>query len=112
GTLTVTATTVPTGISVTNIVNSGGTVTADVAAGCNATTGANTIVLTVTNGTTGLMNTANLTVNVIGSEIDVTGDGFTIADGDTSPSTDDLTDFGSANVTGGTVSHDFTIENT
>jgi CSLREA domain-containing protein len=64
GTLTVTATTVPTGISVTNIVNSSGTVTADVAAGCNAATGANTVVLTVTNGTTGLMNTANLTVNV------------------------------------------------
>ncbi|HMZ22333.1 MAG TPA: FG-GAP-like repeat-containing protein, partial [Blastocatellia bacterium] len=65
GTLTVTATTVPTGISVTNIVNTGGTVTADVAAACTAAIGANTVVLTVTNGTTGLSATANLTVNVI-----------------------------------------------
>ncbi|MBI1763003.1 MAG: hypothetical protein HYR56_16370, partial [Acidobacteria bacterium] len=64
GTLTVTATTVPTGIIVSTIVNNSGTVTANVAALCNATVGMNTVVLTVTNATTGLMNTANLTVNV------------------------------------------------
>jgi CSLREA domain-containing protein len=64
GTLSVSATTVPTGISITNIVNTGGTVTADVAADCTAAGGANTVVLTVTNQTTGLSATANLTVNV------------------------------------------------
>jgi hypothetical protein len=64
GTLTVTAATVPTDISVTNIINSGGTVTADVAAGCNAAVGPNTVVLIVTNGTAGLSSTASLTVNV------------------------------------------------
>ena len=64
GTLTVTATTVPAGITVTNIVNTNGNVTANVAAGCGAALGANTVVLTVTNGTTGQSATANLTVNV------------------------------------------------
>ncbi len=64
GTLTVTATTVPAGISVTGIVNSGGTVTANVAAGCTASLGANLVGLTVTNATTGQSGTANLTVNV------------------------------------------------
>ncbi len=64
GTLSVSATTVPTGLSVTNIVNTGGTVTAEVAADCMAASGANTVGLTVTNQTTGLSSTANLTVNV------------------------------------------------
>ena len=64
GTLTVTATTVPAGITVSNIVNTNGNVTADVAAGCGAALGANTVVLTVTNGTTTQTATANLTVNV------------------------------------------------
>ncbi|HEX8999259.1 MAG TPA: choice-of-anchor Q domain-containing protein, partial [Blastocatellia bacterium] len=63
GSLTVTATTVPTGISVTGITNTSGTVTATVTAACNATVGANTVVLTVTDGN-GATNTANLTVNV------------------------------------------------
>ena len=63
GSLTVTATSVPAGISVSNIVNTNGTVTANVAADCTATTGANTVVLTVTDGN-GSTNTANLTVNV------------------------------------------------
>ncbi|MBK8312493.1 MAG: hypothetical protein IPL01_00090 [Acidobacteria bacterium] len=48
GTLVVTATTVPAGITVTNIVNTNGTITADVAAGCNAAIGDNTVELTVT----------------------------------------------------------------
>ena len=64
GTLTVTATTVPAGITVSNIVNNVGTITADVAANCAAALGANTVVLKVTNGTTGQSSTANLTVNV------------------------------------------------
>jgi hypothetical protein len=63
GSLVVTATTVPTGITVTSITNVAGTITAHVAAGCNATVGANTVVLTVTDGNSGT-STANLTVNV------------------------------------------------
>jgi len=63
GSLVVTAASVPTGITITNITNSSGTVTANVAAGCNATIGANTIVLQVTDGNGG-MATGNLTVNV------------------------------------------------
>ncbi len=63
GSLTVAATTVPAGLTVTGIVNTNGTITANVAALCNATLGANTVVLTVTDGNGG-MATANLTVNV------------------------------------------------
>jgi hypothetical protein len=63
GSLVVTATTVPSGISITGINNNNGTVTATVAAACNATIGANTVVLTVTDGN-GATATANLTVNV------------------------------------------------
>ncbi|MEP7338784.1 MAG: putative Ig domain-containing protein [Acidobacteriota bacterium] len=62
GSLTVTAITVPAGITVTNIVNTGGTITADVAAGCSATIGSNTVVLQVSDGS--LTATGNLTVNV------------------------------------------------
>ncbi len=62
GAITVTATTVPTGITVTNIVNTNGTITATIAADCSATTGNNMVVLTATDGS--LMTTANLTVNV------------------------------------------------
>jgi len=63
GTLTVTATP-PAGITVSNIVNNVGTVTADVAATCGAALGANTVVLTVTNGSTAQSASTNLTVNV------------------------------------------------
>jgi beta-glucanase (GH16 family) len=45
-------------------------------------------------------------------EINVTGNGVSIADGDTTPSTSDWTDFGSADVTTGTVTRTFTIQNT
>jgi CSLREA domain-containing protein len=62
GSLTVTATTVPAGISVTNIVNTAGTVTANVSASCSAAIGDNTVVLTVSDGT--LTTNANLTVTV------------------------------------------------
>ncbi len=65
GTLTVTATTVPAGITVTNIANPVGEIfNANVAASCTAAIGTNTVVLTVTNGTTNATSTANLTVNV------------------------------------------------
>ena len=63
GSLVVTATTIPAGITVASITNTAGTITANVAASCTATIGANTVVLTVTDGNSGTA-TANLTVNV------------------------------------------------
>jgi len=45
-------------------------------------------------------------------EIDVKGNGISIASGDNTPSLTDHTDFGSIAVTGGTVVRTFTIENT
>ena len=45
-------------------------------------------------------------------EMDVQGKGVSIPDGDTTPEVNDDTDFGSANVTTGSVTHTFTIENT
>ncbi len=63
GSLTVAATTVPPGLTVTGLTNTNGTITANVAAACGAALGANTVVLTVTDGNGG-MATANLTVNV------------------------------------------------
>jgi uncharacterized repeat protein (TIGR01451 family) len=63
GSLVVTTTSVPAGISVSNITNTNGTVTASVSAACNATLGANTIGLRVTDGG-GMTADANLTVNV------------------------------------------------
>jgi uncharacterized protein (TIGR03437 family) len=61
GDLIVTAS-APAGLTISNISNSRGTITASVAAGCNATLGANTVVLTVSDGS--LTATANLTANV------------------------------------------------
>ena len=46
-----------------------------------------------------------------GSEINVLGNGTTIIDGDTTPSGSDHTDFGSTDVTNGTVTRTFTIQN-
>ncbi len=63
GSLVVTATTVPAGITVTSITNTAGTVMATVTADCSATVGADTVVLTVTDANSGT-STANLTVNV------------------------------------------------
>jgi hypothetical protein len=45
-------------------------------------------------------------------EMDVLGNAISIADGDASPSTTDDTDFGSADISTGTVDHIFTIKNT
>ncbi len=45
-------------------------------------------------------------------EANVTGNGATIADGDTTPTTADHTDFGSVAVSGGTVTRTFTVQNT
>jgi len=44
-------------------------------------------------------------------EMDVEGNGHSIVDGDTTPSTYDDADFGSTPVSGGTVAHTFTISN-
>ena len=63
GSLTVAATTVPSGISITDITNTNGTITAVLAAGCSAALGNNNVILTVTDANNG-MATANLTVNV------------------------------------------------
>jgi len=45
------------------------------------------------------------------SEIDISGNGTSIADNDTTPSTADNTDFGNAAVDGGTVARTFTVTN-
>ena len=63
GNIVVTAMTVPPNMTITNIVNTAGTITADLAAACGATLGNNTIVLKATDGKT-LNMTANLTINV------------------------------------------------
>ncbi|MEP7148788.1 MAG: Ig-like domain repeat protein [Acidobacteriota bacterium] len=63
GAIAVTAQNVPTGMQVTNIVNTNGSISADVRALCNATTGSNTIVLRATDGK-GLTQDANLVINV------------------------------------------------
>ncbi|WP_111683991.1 choice-of-anchor D domain-containing protein [Winogradskyella tangerina] len=47
-----------------------------------------------------------------GPEINIQGNGSTIADGDTTPSVGDDTDFGSVITSGGTQAHTFTIQNT
>jgi LPXTG-site transpeptidase (sortase) family protein len=44
-------------------------------------------------------------------EMDVRGNGVSIADGDVTPSTADDTDFGNTDIVGGTVNHTFTIQN-
>ncbi|NOT59525.1 MAG: hypothetical protein HOP19_04785, partial [Acidobacteria bacterium] len=67
GLLTVTATSVPNGITVTNIVNTNGSIAATVAASCAAAPGANTVVLTVSDGTS--TATANLTINVTANPV-------------------------------------------
>jgi hypothetical protein len=50
-------------------------------------------------------------LTIVAPEVDVQGNGISIADGDTTPSSADHTDFGSAFVSGGTVMRTFTIAN-
>jgi hypothetical protein len=50
--------------------------------------------------------------SVAGPEANVQGNGANIADGDSTPSLADHTDFGSVNVTGATLARTFTIQNT
>ncbi len=64
GNLIVTATTVPAGISITNIINISGDISAIVTADCTlSSVGANTVVLSVSDGK-GRTATGNLTINV------------------------------------------------
>ncbi len=63
GSISVTVQSAPTGITVTNIMNTNGTITANIEAGCSAATGDNTIVLLATDGKA-LSQTANLVINV------------------------------------------------
>ncbi|MFC0604289.1 choice-of-anchor D domain-containing protein [Winogradskyella pulchriflava] len=56
------------------------------------------------------------TVNIVSGapqpEINITGNGTTIVDGDTTPDASDDTDFGNVATLGGTQTHTFTIQNT
>ena len=71
GSLTVTAPTVPAGLSVGSIINTNGTVAGSVSAACSATLGANTVVLNVSDG---LLNTnGNLSVSVTANTVPVLG---------------------------------------
>lgn len=63
GAIIVTAQTVPSGMQVTNIVNTNGSISADVRALCSAATGNNTIVLRAADGK-GLTQDSNLVINV------------------------------------------------
>ncbi len=69
--VTVTPTTVPTGITITNITNLNGTVTATIAADCGAAPGDNTVVLKASDGS--LTTTANLIVKVTANSVPTVG---------------------------------------
>lgn len=69
---------------------------------------------TITAGNAGGTSTAanfTITITTAPSEIDVQGNGISIVDGDTTPTTADWTDFGSIGV-GGNLTRTFTITNT
>ena len=103
------------------------TVTTQPASPVAATSGTTTVVITFDPSSTGL-KTASVSIpsddadenpytfGIQGTgtepEVNVTGNGVTIADGDTTPSTADFTDFGSLSVLTGTVARTFTIQNT
>lgn len=106
GDLIVTTPTVPAGISVTNIVNSNGTVTADVAASCTAKPGDNTVVVRASNGA--YENQGSLVVKINAPEVNVTGNNIAIPAGSNAPNTSDGTDFGA---TATSVTKTFKIEN-
>lgn len=61
--LTVTATTLPAGLTISNLSNVDGTITATIAAACDAPVGSQTVALTVTDASGGSATT-NLTINV------------------------------------------------
>ena len=55
---------------------------------------------------------ATVSFTTSGPEINITGNGTSIADGDATPTTTDLTDFGSVAAASGTIARTFTIQNT
>lgn len=71
GSLIVTAPSVPAGLALSSILNTTGTVTADLVAACNATVGANTVGLSVSDGF--LSTAGNLIVNVTANSAPVLG---------------------------------------
>lgn len=56
------------------------------------------------------LTSGQITISSV-SEMNVKGNSVSISDGDTVPSTSDFTDFGTADIDGGTVDRTFTIEN-
>jgi uncharacterized delta-60 repeat protein len=72
GTLAVSATSVPPGITLSAINNQNGTISASISASCGASVGANTVTLQVLDGG-GLTATANLTVNVTANPVPTLG---------------------------------------
>ncbi len=103
-----------------------GTQTIDLADGSVLAGAGCTITVDVTSATVGVyVNTtgelvmrgdnsapAIATLTVGAPEMDVQGNSVSIADGDTTPSTTDDTDFGSLDISAPAVAHTFTIENT
>jgi hypothetical protein len=63
-------------------------------------------------GAIGSITVDNIYVSTIAPEMDIKGNDVSIADGDSTPSITDDTDFGSTGVVGGTVLRTFTIYNT
>ena len=70
-----------------------------------------TVLTTITIGDTGSLAGFKIESGSGSPEMNVTGNGLSISDGDASPSTLDHTDFGTTDVSGGTSAHTFTIEN-
>ncbi|MEZ5751801.1 MAG: choice-of-anchor D domain-containing protein [Paracoccaceae bacterium] len=68
--------------------------------------------LTSDDGLTTVTDDIAITVQAGEPEINVTGNGVDITDGDTTPASADHTDFGSTYTNGGTVARTFTIQNT
>ncbi|MGK0188685.1 MAG: hypothetical protein ACI9R3_004497 [Verrucomicrobiales bacterium] len=62
-------------------------------------------------GVGGATNTYQLSILPPQAQINVTGNGMTIPDGDITPASTDHTDFGSVDVVTGTITRTFTIEN-
>jgi hypothetical protein len=71
GSLVVTVTSVPLGISISSITNTNGTITASIAVACSATLGANLVGLKVTDSGNATA-TGNLTINVTGGQLPCT----------------------------------------
>jgi hypothetical protein len=99
----------PAGITVTNIVNTNGIVTANVSASCAAGPGDYTVALQASDGS--LSASANLLITVTTAEINIKGNGVSIADGSTTPSASNFTDVGLVAVTSSTLARTYTIEN-